>query len=77
MGKPGGRNKIHLAMAGKPRPANSGRPRMLGAQLTSFTIRVDLATLVRWQDCARSRGQSTGAMIREALEDFLDEKEWN
>ena len=58
---------------GMSRPAGSGRPRMLGNNLTSLTIRVDMHERVKWQQEAMYRGVTTGALVREAMSELLGE----
>jgi hypothetical protein len=57
---------------GLRRPPGSGRPRMLGKNLTSLTIRVDMEERNRWASLARARGVSTGSLVREAMAELLD-----
>lgn len=63
------------ARTGMPKPPGSGRPRLLGEKLVSFTIRVDVAERVRWQIAALDRHTSAGALIREAMAEYLGDLE--
>ena len=66
-----GKHIGNKSRSGMCKPAGSGRQRLLGSNLTSFTICVDMTERVKWQKVALERGISTGSLVREAMSELL------
>jgi hypothetical protein len=66
-GTPGNKSRT-----GMGRPPGSGRPNNLGEMITSFTIRISASDRDIWKRVAGEREQSVGALIREAMAEYLE-----
>ncbi len=62
---------------GMRKPPNSGRPRMIGDNITSFTFNISMRDRNKASAEAHKLGMTTGEFFRMMLEDYVEERNYD